>query len=77
MEKISTIKDLIDLWPTRADLADDVDASKDRVNGWAKAGSIPARYHHAVCESGVRRGFPITAELLDRLHHDAVRRRAA
>lgn len=70
MEKISTIKQLIDLWGTRSQLAEDVGVNTERVNGWAREGSIPARYHRRVCLSGQARGFNISAELIDRLHCD-------
>lgn len=77
MEQISTVKALIDLWPLRREAAQDFGVDTDRVNGWVKAGSIPARYHRRVCIAAERRGFPITADLIDRLHCDCEGRDAA
>lgn len=77
MEKIATIKQLIDLWPARKDLAKDVGVETDRVHGWAKAGSIPAKFHMLVCESANRRSYPVSAELLDRLHCEGSAEEAA
>lgn len=75
MEKISTIRDLIDLWPRRADLASDLSAlmaprcvSAERIHKWAATGSIPAGYHAAVITAAVHRGFGVTAETIVRLH---------
>lgn len=75
MEKNSTVKDLIDLWPTRAALADDVTRQMDwlkvtaaQVHKWAQAQSIPARYHQAVLLSAADRGLNVTAESIVLAH---------
>ena len=68
MEHIPTIKQLIDLWPTRKVLAEDVGASKDRVDKWAQTGSIPAKFHARVIRAAGSRGFAVTADDLVRLH---------
>lgn len=68
MDQISTIKDLIDLWPTRKDLAGDLGTSLDRVHKWAASGCIPARYHAGVLRAATHRGFVVTADDLVRLH---------
>lgn len=68
MNSIATIKDLIDLWPARRDLAADIGVSLDRVHKWAQAQSIPARFHRRVLESAAVRGFSVTADDLVRLH---------
>lgn len=67
MEKVSTVKAFIDLFPTRRVLADDIGVEVDRVNGWAKTGSIPARFHWPVCRAANDRGIPVSAEDLDRM----------
>ena len=71
MYNISTIGDVINLWPSRKVLADDLSkfthVTPDRVHKWAKAG-IPARYHFALVAAAQARGFSITADLLARLH---------
>jgi hypothetical protein len=75
MEKTSTVKDLIDLWPTRAALADDVTRQMDwlkvtaaQVHKWAQAQSIPARYHQAILLSAAERGLAVTAETIVLAH---------
>ncbi|SFR40614.1 hypothetical protein SAMN04488005_1528 [Yoonia tamlensis] len=66
--EIQTIKDLIDLWPFRRTLADEVGVSADRVHKWALSNAIPAAFHAQVIQCGVARGFPIDADLIVRLH---------
>ena len=75
MEKSSTVRDLIDLWPTRAVLADDImrqmhwmKVTAAQVHKWAQAQSIPARYHQAILLSAVERDLPVTAESIVRAH---------
>lgn len=78
MENISSIRDLINLWPTRADLASDIGkachalkATTAQVHKWAETQSIPAKYHQAILFAAGERGFSITADLIVRLHHPA------
>lgn len=74
MSNLVSIKQLIDLWPSRKALAEDIDTSKDRVDKWAQSGSIPAKFHAAVLKAAAARSFIITAEDLVRLHDpEAVR----
>lgn len=75
MEAISSIRDLVNLWPTRSSLANDLQAlcpslntNTARVHKWAEHGSIPARYQFSVLIAGRRRGFAITADLIVELH---------
>ena len=65
---IETVKDLIDLWPTRKVLAEDVATTKERVDKWAQTGSIPARFHAAVLRAATVRGFEVTADDIVRMH---------
>jgi hypothetical protein len=69
MDIPSTVTHLIDLWPTRRDLASDIAVMPDRVHKWAKANAIPAKFHLRIVRAAERRQFPITPELLVRLHH--------
>jgi hypothetical protein len=69
MSNPSSIRSVIDLWPTRRDMAADMQVSTDRVHKWAKANAIPARFHLRVIEAATARGFPVTADLLVQLHH--------
>lgn len=75
MSDIYTIRELIDLWPTRATLADDMAlvapfarVTAERVNKWPSANAIPSRFHQIIIDAGALRGFEITADVLVRLH---------
>lgn len=68
MNSFSTIKSLIDEWPTRRALAEDVGVSADRVHKWAASNAIPASFHASVIAHGVARGIAIDAETMVRLH---------
>jgi len=68
MENISNITAIIDLWPKRAALAEDIGVSTDRVHKWAQKSAIPARFHFAIIEAAQARGFAVDADLLVRLH---------
>lgn len=73
MSKPVSIKDLIDLWPSRRELASDITAlgsevDVERVHGWAKTNSIPAKYHRRLIQSAVARGIAVSADLLADLH---------
>jgi hypothetical protein len=75
MEKISNIRTLVNLWPTRSELAQDLmstcsslKVTTAQVHKWAEKGSIPPKYHHPMLVAGRSRGFDITAELIVSLH---------
>ena len=68
MDKLDCIKNLIDMWPSRRVLADEVGVNTDRVHKWALNNAIPAGFHARVIERGVARGFPIDADLIVQLH---------
>lgn len=71
MSKLSTIKEVIDLWPTRKVLAEELATTKDRVDKWAQSGSIPARFHAPLLRAAAARDFYVTADDLVRLHDGA------
>ncbi|RBW42556.1 hypothetical protein DS901_13410 [Loktanella sp. D2R18] len=68
MQMISSTKDLIDMWPSRRTLANEVGVSADRVHKWALSNAIPAGFHAQVIECGAARGFPVDADLIVKLH---------
>ena len=75
MEKISSIRDLVNLWPTRFELARDListcsslKVTEAQVHKWAKNGSIPPKYHHSILKAGRARGFNFDADLIVELH---------
>jgi len=74
-EAISSIRDLVNMWPTRASLVEDLrwfspglKVNTPQVHKWAANGTIPAKYHFLVLSAGRHRGFLIDAELMVRLH---------
>lgn len=68
MEQISTVRQLVTLWPSRSAFAEDCGVPLERVHGWVRGSSIPARYHAAVLRGAVSRGFALTAEVLVAIH---------
>lgn len=63
MTEESPIRELIDRWPTRREMADDVGSKEAAVHKWARAGRIPSQRQAAVVEAARRRGFDdVTAE---------------
>lgn len=75
MSELRDIKQVINLWPTRAELVEDISqvcgpgaVNVAQVHKWAQSGAIPARFHAAVIRAGKRRGFQVTAELMVLLH---------
>lgn len=75
MDDISSIRDLVNLWPLRSALADDINAAAGfrlvttaQVHKWAEKQSVPAKYHHFLILAGQRRSYLVTAEMMVRLH---------
>ncbi|HAR50385.1 MAG TPA: hypothetical protein DCS45_00730 [Roseovarius nubinhibens] len=66
---------MVNLWPTRASLAEDIcrlnprlKVTTGQVHKWPETGSIPPRYHHTILIAARERGFEVTAELIVELH---------
>lgn len=51
-------RDVINLWPTQADLARDLGIDGSIVRMWTKAGKIPPKRYDEVTAAAKRRGFP-------------------
>lgn len=75
MNSLTSVRDLINLWPTRAELQSDLKAafpqlsvSVTQVHKWAEKQSIPARYQHPILHVAKARGFDVSADLLLELH---------
>lgn len=68
MNTCKTVRNLIDQWPVRRDLASDLGVTVDRVNKWVRVESIPARYHAGLLRAAWRRGYSVSAEDLVRMH---------
>lgn len=73
MEHISPIKKLIDEWPTRKALAEEIGANPEAVHKWAAAGRIPSDWQAAVVSAARNRGLDfITADwMLDQHRREA------
>ncbi|WP_146592530.1 hypothetical protein [Puniceibacterium confluentis] len=68
MDKISTIRDLVALWPSRQIFAQDLDVPVVRVHKWITANSIPAKYQKYVLDSASARALPVSAPLILEIH---------
>lgn len=68
MSMFQDVKSLIDAWPTRRALAEDIGVSPDRVHKWASSNAIPAGFHSSVIERGRLRGITVSAEIMVLLH---------
>ena len=75
--KIQSIKSLIDSWPSRKVLAEEINAilplglktvSADQVHKWASNGAIRATYQIYVLKAAQARGFDVSAEALMLMH---------
>jgi hypothetical protein len=66
MTHSSSVRQIIDLWPSRPELAADLTSEADpvttaQVNKWAQRGVIPAVYHARLLRAADRRGFAVSA----------------
>lgn len=82
MAQFHSVRELIDAWPNRQALSDDLvamgyEASTDRVHKWAQSGAIPAKFHAAVVVCGRSRGLPVSAGVIVALHDIPTRTGAA
>lgn len=73
MSTPNDIRELINLWPTRAELAADLSVScgqvsVGKVHKWAQSSAIPSKFHAAVIAAAKVRGFQVDAALLVELH---------
>lgn len=75
MSKKRTVREIINLWPSRAALAGDVNsvagvkvASTSQVHRWADVQSIPAKYHHWIVLAAGRRSLDVDAAALALAH---------
>lgn len=71
MEQISTVRGLVSLWPGRSEFAADCGVPLERVHGWVRANSIPARYHAEVLRAACARQLSVSAFDLVRIHDKA------
>lgn len=76
MQQEPTVKDIVDLWPSRAALAADIDSASDpvtvaQINKWAQRGTIPSPYHARILRAAEARGFAITAAQIVAAHDRA------
>ena len=57
MTKKSSIRELIDAWPTRKALADEIGANVEAVHKWAASNRIPSDWQSAVIDAASRLGL--------------------
>jgi hypothetical protein len=73
MDTTLTVRDIIDLWPSRTALAEDIHADDDpvtlqTVHKWAQRNSIPSRYHATILRAALRRAIGLSADSLVAAH---------
>ena len=55
-------KQIIELWPSRQDLASDIDEKVETVRKWWQRDSIPAPSWDALIRAAKLRKYPVTAQ---------------
>ncbi len=75
MTRPTTIRDIVGLWPSRAELAADITVpsdvvSADRVHWWVRSSSVPPKYHSRILAAAARRGYDLTADDIVQAHSD-------
>ena len=69
MSNETPIRDLIDTWPTRKALAEEIGANPDAVHKWAASGRIPSDWQAAVVIAARDNGLDhITADWMLEKH---------
>lgn len=69
MSRMTTFRDIIDLWPSRIALADDISRGGRRVSAavvhkWAQRNRIPAEHDLRLAQAAAERGLPVDLEAL-------------
>ena len=59
-----SVKSILDLWPSRKDVAADIGVDAAAVRGWVYRNFIPGEYDVALVQSARMRNLPVTFELL-------------
>lgn len=72
-----TVKSLLDEWPKRAVIANDLNVKVDRVHKWAQMGSIPQEFMAPLITSAGKHGIELTAQQLIEMHTHENRLKAA
>ena len=66
---MTEVSDIIDIWPSMAELGRDLDLPYSTVAAWRQRGSIPAQHWLALIRAGRRRGHAtLTSDLLTEAH---------
>lgn len=60
----SSFRDIIDLWPTRSDLAREIGEQYGTVHQWHLNDSIPGRAFAAIVRAASAHNHPVTHEML-------------
>lgn len=67
---MSKVREILERWGRRKEIAEDLDAPYTTVSSWFDAGSVPAHRHVDLVESARKRGIALTHEELAQAHHD-------
>lgn len=70
MDRPSTFRELIALWPSRSEFAEDLGVSAARVHKWAVDRPIRAEFFARILAAAQERGFDVTADDLVRISAD-------
>ena len=72
-----TARDILDMWPTRADVARDIGYPYVTVRAWGNRDSIPGAADVPLVDVAKRRGLFLTFEMLARSRAEATATSAA
>lgn len=66
-----TAREILDMWPTRAEVAREIGEAPVTVRAWGNRNSIPGYVDVALVNAAGRRGFVLTFEMLARSRAEA------
>ena len=69
-----SLREVLDLWPSPKDLADDLGEKQATVQKWRDRNRVPAKKLHGLLLSARKRRFKVSAKLLIRLSARGPRR---
>jgi hypothetical protein len=67
--RITSFRDVVDLWPTRVQLARDLNLSYQTVVSWHVRDAIAPRHWHAIVAAAETRGIPLSYTRLRTIHN--------
>lgn len=64
-----TFRDVIEMWPSREELAEDVGISYQGVSKWVYRKEIPPSIWPELVAAAIRRGYPVTFDSLNAIRN--------